>query len=115
MPSPTEPHTILSPISKRDRADNMGYAIPPNAIVLLVLLGTGFVVAMLYGMDRMTGFRGREAAAPRPLSAEQAAYMAEVRRRNAMMLWEEAERGRGKGRRAEKQNLQSSSTAETES
>lgn len=77
----------------------MGYAIPPNAIVLLVLLGTGFVLAMLYGMDRMTGFRGREVDAPRPLSSEQAAYMVEVRRRNVLVLCEEAgwvgERGRG--------------------
>ncbi|KAF9740484.1 hypothetical protein PMIN06_007637 [Paraphaeosphaeria minitans] len=90
------------PLHTRDDADNMGYAIPPNAIVLLVLLGAGFVIAMLYGMDRMTGFRGREAVAPRPLSAEQAAYMAEVRRRNVMMLCEEAARGRGKERRVEK-------------
>jgi hypothetical protein len=94
--------THLIPLSKRDRADNMGYAIPPLAIVFLVLLGTGFFLTMLYGMDRVSGFRGREEDTPQHLSVEQAAYMAAVRRRNMMMLQEESRRGykveKGKGR-----------------
>lgn len=50
----------------RDQDDNMGYAISPNLIMLFLLLGTGFIIAMLYGMHRMTGFGGQEADAPRP-------------------------------------------------
>ncbi|KAJ4286504.1 hypothetical protein N0V90_013204 [Kalmusia sp. IMI 367209] len=85
-------HAITMPLSKRDRSDNMGYAIHPIAIVFLVLLGTGFVVAMTYGMDRVYGFHGRAPDPPKHLSTGQATYMAEVRARNLRTLREESRR-----------------------
>ncbi|KAL1607640.1 hypothetical protein SLS60_002574 [Paraconiothyrium brasiliense] len=96
--NPFDPHTVLMHLYPRDRADNMGYAIHPTAIVFLVLLGTGFVVAMMYGMDRVSGFRGRPHEEPRHMSVEQARYMAEVRMRNMEALKEESRRGCGLGR-----------------
>jgi len=72
---------------KRD--DDDGYLIPKTAIVLLVMLGAGFVIAAAYGMHRVMGFGGHDKPQAKSMSIEQQQYMAGVRTRNVNMLREQ--------------------------
>jgi hypothetical protein len=86
----------MSPIMKRD---NMGYAIPPMAIVVLCLFGAGVLVVMGYAASRMF-MTEDDSNAIKPLTVDQHEYMATVRARNLDVLQHEAHRslygGRGK-------------------
>ncbi|KAF2120256.1 hypothetical protein BDV96DRAFT_642099 [Lophiotrema nucula] len=62
-----------------EKRDNMGYAIHPSLIVLLIMLGAALLVAMLAGMIRM--YFPAEEGMTFP-SNEQMEYMREVRERN---------------------------------
>lgn len=89
--APVHLHQLL----KRD--DNMGFLLPPAVIVLLVLIGSGFLVACGYAVHSAFGF-GTNPNGIKPMSAEQMTYMAEVRVRNAMALEHEGRRAWGRDR-----------------
>jgi hypothetical protein len=74
-------HRATMPLQKRD---NMGFAVPPWAIILLVMLGGGFAVCcgfamfrFYYDYDEGNKFKRRP---------EQDAYMREVRERSWLEL-----------------------------
>ncbi|KAF2466318.1 uncharacterized protein BDR25DRAFT_306150 [Lindgomyces ingoldianus] len=74
------------------RRDNMGYAIPPSLIVLLIMLGAMAVVICGYAVSRLLGF----SEAPngyKPRSTEQEEYMREVRQRGLAGFHWEVQRG----------------------
>lgn len=73
---PTIPLEIRHAFEKRD---NMGYPIHPIAIVLLAMLGAGFVVCGAYAIT--SSYRTVEETEP-PRSVSQDNYMREVRARN---------------------------------
>ncbi|KAF2737226.1 hypothetical protein EJ04DRAFT_431394 [Polyplosphaeria fusca] len=75
----------------------MGYAIHPSLIVLLIMLGAAFLVAMGFGVSRIYGTTQDHML--RPMSNEQAGYMREVRERGMQGLYWEGRRSqyRGKG------------------
>ena len=68
-----------------EKRDNMGFLIPPSAIVLLVMLGAGCLVCCGYAVWRlMEGSEGATGFKPRTVEQEQ--YMADVRTRNMEAL-----------------------------
>ncbi|KAF2640267.1 hypothetical protein P280DRAFT_518683 [Massarina eburnea CBS 473.64] len=79
--------------------DNMGYAIPPIAIVLVCMLGSGVLLVILYGMFRYYG-PVNDNEGFRPMSEEQMSYIKEVRDQNLKDIAQESRRGlhAGKGR-----------------
>jgi hypothetical protein len=87
-------HTLLK------REDNMGFLLPPTIIVLLIMLASGFCVAMGFAIHSAFGF-GSDGNGFKPMSVEQQSYLAEVRIRNMEHLEREgrAAWGRGGGRR----------------
>ncbi|OAL03981.1 hypothetical protein IQ06DRAFT_195859, partial [Phaeosphaeriaceae sp. SRC1lsM3a] len=74
---------------KRD--DNMGFELPPALIILLILIGAGFLVACGFAIHSAFGF-GPNPNRIKPMSAEQMEYMAEVRIRNMTCLEQEGRR-----------------------
>ncbi|EAT90132.1 hypothetical protein HBI56_045150 [Parastagonospora nodorum] len=81
------PHHATTSLLKRD---NMGFVIPPWAIILLVMLGGGFAICCGYALFRFYYEPSDETkwASRRP---EQDAYMREVRERH----WHELSRRTG--------------------
>ncbi|KAF2678066.1 hypothetical protein K458DRAFT_317987 [Lentithecium fluviatile CBS 122367] len=62
-----------------EKRDNMGYPIHPIGIVLLVMLGAGFLVCAAYAIT--ASYRDSPDTEP-PRSVSQDHYMREVRTRN---------------------------------
>lgn len=89
-------NTHIHHLLKRD--DNMGFLLPPALIILLILLGAGFLVACGFAIHSAFGF-GPDPNRFKHMSAEQMTYMAEVRVRNAMALEHEGRKGWGRGSR----------------
>ncbi|CAO2654638.1 Nn.00g113710.m01.CDS01 [Neocucurbitaria sp. VM-36] len=79
----------MSPLVRRDEA----YLIPKPVIVLLIMIGSGFLVCMGFAIHSAFGF-GRNQNGIKPLSNEQQEYMAEVRTRNMDALAYEGAKGR---------------------
>lgn len=67
------------------KRDNMGYAIPPMAIVILIMIGAGIVSCCCYAVIRMFSPEDDGNVFKSP-SEEQQQYMAEVRARNVDMI-----------------------------
>lgn len=76
----------MSPVKR----DNMGYAIHPLLIVLLIMLAAALVVCMGFAVNRL--FVGEESDGLRPRSVEQEQYMVDVRQRNLAILAQEGRR-----------------------
>lgn len=91
MYTPHHPTTLLKATTLYKR-DNMGFVIPPWAIILLVMLGGGFAICCGYAMFRFYYEPSDETkwAKRRP---EQDAYMREVRERH----WHEMSKRTGGG------------------
>jgi hypothetical protein len=64
-----------------EKRDNMGYAIPPAAIILLILVGAGGCVCVGFAIHRLMGAADADHGY-RARTAEQEDYMREVRTRN---------------------------------
>ena len=75
---------LFSTIMKRDDE----YAIPKMAIVILCMLGSGFLIAMMYAASRL--FMVDSTDGIKPISMEQHEYLATVRARNLDTLQSEA-------------------------
>ncbi|KAF2660021.1 hypothetical protein K491DRAFT_775033 [Lophiostoma macrostomum CBS 122681] len=89
-------HLHLRDLAKRD--SNMGYAIPPTVIVLLIIFGAACVVACAFAVYQLFG-NSMNAENWGVRTPEQDEYMREVRHRNVSGLM-----GTGAaGRRARKQ------------
>ncbi|KAF2261802.1 hypothetical protein CC78DRAFT_535407 [Lojkania enalia] len=73
-----------------EKRDNMGYAIHPALIVLLIILGAGLVVTAIAGMVRV--YFKDDSEGIKPISGEQFDYMKQVRERNLQGLYEEGRR-----------------------
>jgi hypothetical protein len=82
------------------KRDNMGYAIPPTVIVLLIMVGAGFLVCMAYAVHSAFGF-GQDRNEPKPPTVEQMEYMAEVKIRNLEAMQREGRVYMGHGKRRE--------------
>lgn len=80
---------------------DMGYEIPPTIIVLLIILGSLFVVCLGYAIHSTFGFHD-EGNGIKPMSVEQMEYMAEVRVRNMRVLDYEGSLARGMGGRRDR-------------
>ena len=65
----------------RDDAENAGYAFPFPVIVLLIIFAALCFVVCGYAIHRTFGFKA-DSNKPKPMTAAQADYMAEVRTRN---------------------------------
>lgn len=59
--------------------------VPPEAVVILVMLGALAVVFLGYAVHRLWGFR-EDGNGHKPRSVEQEQYMADVRMRNVDIL-----------------------------
>ena len=68
------------------------YVIPPSIIVLLIIIGAGFLVCCGYAIHSAFGF-GKDTDGIKPLSNAQYDYMAEVRARNTDALAYEGAKG----------------------
>lgn len=73
-----------------EKRDNMGYAIPPAAIILLILLGAAFVVAGVAAVGKLV--EGPNPNGIKQFTPEQMEYMKEVRDRNIDGLMSEGRR-----------------------
>ncbi|KAF2241221.1 hypothetical protein BU26DRAFT_404012, partial [Trematosphaeria pertusa] len=63
-----------------EKRDNMGFAIPPAAIILLVMLGAAFLVCMGFAVARFLVDDKDDTWTRRPVAQDD--YMREVRARN---------------------------------
>jgi hypothetical protein len=88
--APTPPLHLLT------KRDNMGFALHPSLIVLLVLLGAGFMVAAGYAINSAFGFR-EDGNGFKATSPEQMQYMADVRARNMDKMMSEGQRAWARG------------------
>lgn len=73
------------------KRDNMGYAIAPSLIILLILLASAAIVTCGYAVHRLMGLSEPDNAY-KPRSVEQEDYMREVRSRNIEALMSEGRR-----------------------
>ena len=81
------------PLEKRD---NMGFAIHPFLIVLLIMLGAAMLVVCGAGISRFASKREKDSNAFKERTVEQDDYMREVRARTIAGL---APQGGGRGER----------------
>ncbi|KAF1846845.1 uncharacterized protein K460DRAFT_284888 [Cucurbitaria berberidis CBS 394.84] len=87
-PIATLPHLV-----KRDD----DYAIPPFAIILLIMVGSALLVCCGFAIHSVYGF-GEDTTGIKPMSNEQEEYMNEVRARNLEALMYEGAKGRAERR-----------------
>lgn len=87
------PMVTASPLSKRDD----DYPLPIAAMILLIILGAGMAVCIGYAIHKTFGFRP-SGNGVKNVSAEQMAYMTEVRERNHRVLMHEGKRSQMTGR-----------------
>jgi hypothetical protein len=64
------------------KRDNMGFQLAPSLIIFLVILGAGLLVCCGFAIFRFYGSDPEDQATHFNRSAEQDAYMREVRERN---------------------------------
>jgi hypothetical protein len=74
------PALLLSARHAFEKRDNMGYPIHPIAIVLLAILGAGFLVACAFAVHSSYGRSSADVLPGRSIAQEQ--YMQDVRARN---------------------------------
>jgi hypothetical protein len=75
---------------KRDDG-NMGFALPPSIIILLIMIGALILVCMGYAIHKTFGFP-TDGNGFKDMSVAQMDYMAEVRIRNMEHLEQEGRR-----------------------